>query len=613
MNNIDNNEEYETTGIEEESIKESEIESKALPQDDGIPELDEGATVEEETETVLTEDEDPPVLNDSDVVEEVTEAASTENNEEAEDSEIGALAESDTDEPANMDEAISEAAEDNVPTVPGETELDSAIKDIKNKLDQAETLDQLKEVESSLLGIDDENRIGDLLLEVQNKIKEKNYLALIEKKDNAKTSKELLNLSGEFAELKDYEDSSKLAEECKEEAEKLDIEKKKKFKKIGIYACGAIAAIGLLYVLFTIIIPSNHLKKGEEYLSKQHYEEAVTEFEAAGEYENASTQLTYSQACLDLKNKDYLKAIEGFEKVKDFEDSAKKLTEAYYAQAEIYYKKENYKSAAEAYLRTDNLKDSSDKLYECGKQLVLEDEAQAARDAFAGSKNEDAENYLNYAEGLLAIEDENYSKAIEYFDKTHDIAEVAGKKNYCNMAIAESYLKQNKLVQAIDIYNSLPPETEFNGVTAQSRQNSLGKFRDFIATYEGTYTGSGTYTTKSTSKTTGYDMSGWESSSDSEDGKIKFSVTSDGTLRMSVNFSYVYFTNYSTVSAALRRNFNSFEIDQNISDVPGQLTKGYTTLTFNNGHIDLHYLNVSPNEVSYFTYTYEAAFTYTKK
>lgn len=604
MNSMDNNEEYETTGIEEESTKETETESNTLPQDEKISELDEGATVEEETETVLTEDEDPPVLNDSDVVEEVTEAASTENNEEAEDSKIGALAESDTDEPANMDEA---------PAIPNEIGLDSEIIAIKDKLDQAETLDQLKEVESSLLKIGDENLVGDLLLEVQNKIKEKNYLALIEKKDNATTSKEFLNLSNEFAELSDYKDSIQLSEECKEAAQKINDEKKKKFKKIGIYVGGAVVAIGLLYVLFTIIIPSNHLKKGEEYLSKQHYEEAVTEFEAAGEYENAATQLTYSQACLDLKNKDYLKAIEGFEKVKDFKDSAKQLPKAYYAQAEIYYKKEDYGSAAEAYLKTNSLKDSSDKLYECGKQLILEDKAQAARDAFAGSKNEDAENYLNYAEGLLAIEDENYSKAIEYFDKTHDIAEVAGKKNYCNMAVAESYLKQNKLVQAIDIYNSLPPETEFNGVTAQSRQNSLGKFRDFIATYEGTYTGSGTYTTKSTSKTTGYDMSGWESSSDSEDGKIKFSVTSDGTLRMSVNFSYVYFTNYSTVSAALRRNFDSFEIDQNISDVPGQLTKGYTTLTFNNGHIDLHYLNVSPNEVSYFTYTYEAAFTYTKK
>ena len=604
MNSMDNNEEYETTGIEEESTKQTETESNTLPQDEKISELDEGATVEEETETVLTEDEDPPVLNDSDVVEEVTEAASTDNNEEAEDSKIGALAESDTDEPANMDEA---------PAIPNEIGLDSEIIAIKDKLDQAETLDQLKEVESSLLKIGDENLVGDLLLEVQNKIKEKNYLALIEKKDNATTSKEFLNLSNEFAELSDYKDSIQLSEECKEAAQKINDEKKKKFKKIGIYVGGAVVAIGLLYVLFTIIIPSNHLKKGEEYLSKQHYEEAVTEFEAAGEYENAATQLTYSQACLDLKNKDYLKAIEGFEKVKDFKDSAKQLPKAYYAQAEIYYKKEDYGSAAEAYLKTNSLKDSSDKLYECGKQLILEDKAQAARDAFAGSKNEDAENYLNYAEGLLAIEDENYSKAIEYFDKTHDIAEVAGKKNYCNMAVAESYLKQNKLVQAIDIYNSLPPETEFNGVTAQSRQNSLGKFRDFIATYEGTYTGSGTYTTKSTSKTTGYDMSGWESSSDSEDGKIKFSVTSDGTLRMSVNFSYVYFTNYSTVSAALRRNFDSFEIDQNISDVPGQLTKGYTTLTFNNGHIDLHYLNVSPNEVSYFTYTYEAAFTYTKK
>ena len=90
MNSMDNNEEYETTGIEEESTKETETESNTLPQDEKISELDEGATVEEETETVLTEDEDPPVLNDSDVVEEVTEAASTDNNEEAEDSKIGA-------------------------------------------------------------------------------------------------------------------------------------------------------------------------------------------------------------------------------------------------------------------------------------------------------------------------------------------------------------------------------------------------------------------------------------------------------------------------------------------------------------------------------------------
>ncbi len=602
MNSMDNNEEYETTGIEEESTKETETESKTLPQDEKIPELDEGATVEEETETVLTEDEDPPVLNDSDVVEEVTEAASTENNEEAEDSEIGALAESDTDEPANMDEA---------PAIPNEIGLDSEIIAIKDKLDQAETLDQLKEVESSLLGIDDENRIGDLLLEVQNKIKEKNYLALIEKKDNATTSKEFLNLSNEFAELSDYKDSIQLSEECKEAAQKINDEKKKKFKKIGIYVGGAVVAIGLLYVLFTIIIPSNHLKKGEEYLSKQHYEEAVTEFEAAGEYENASTQLTYSQACLDLKNKDYLKAIEGFEKVKDFKDSAKQLPKAYYAQAEIYYKKEDYDSAAEAYLKTNSLKDSSDKLYECGKQLILEDKAQAARDAFAGSKHDDAENYLNYAEGLLAIEDENYSKAIEYFDKTHDIAEVAGKKNYCNMAVAESYLTNGKLIEAIDIYNSLPAETEFNGVTAQTRQNALGQYKGFITTYSGSYNGNGKMITTQIHKRTGI-TEGWEGQC-TKPGKIRFEVNKDGTLQMIGSFDYEYFYNYSVLSRNLKSSTDTLEINQTITSVPTQIADGNATLTFENGSVVLHYFVNSPNEDQYFTYEYETTITYTKK
>ena len=100
-----------------------------------------------------------------------------------------------------------------------------------------------------------------------------------------------------FKELAEYLDSTERAQICYKLAKKKR-KQKTRTKIIGI--CAVAAAIVAVILVTQVVIPSSHYRAAEQALSKGDYSTAIAEFEAAGNWQDASGRMYYQKAELSL-------------------------------------------------------------------------------------------------------------------------------------------------------------------------------------------------------------------------------------------------------------------------------------------------------------------------
>lgn len=158
-----------------------------------------------------------------------------------------------------------------------------------------------------------------------------------------------------FVELGEYQDSAQQAEECRELAVKLEKDaeaarivsekKKKKIATIGFIACAAVITITLLFAM--IIIPNQKKKSA--------YRHAIELF----------------------NNKDYYAAIEAFEKLGDYKDSAKWIEKTEkdqkYTEAKEFLQLEDYSQAIKRLNTLDGYKDSDELIHQAQQKQTYEE------------------------------------------------------------------------------------------------------------------------------------------------------------------------------------------------------------------------------------------------
>ena len=147
---------------------------------------------------------------------------------------------------------------------------------------------------------------------------------------------ECQQIAKDFERLGDYKDCAARAAEWIKEAKAREraefeqacakeqaIAKAKKIRVLTITAA-VIAVVAFLLVLFKIIIPSNHYKKGEALLAAGNYEEASSEFQSAGSYKDARMQKAeahYKNAEKLLESNDTAAAAIAFGKAIGYQDA----------------------------------------------------------------------------------------------------------------------------------------------------------------------------------------------------------------------------------------------------------------------------------------------------
>ena len=165
---------------------------------------------------------------------------------------------------------------------------------------------------------------------------------------------------------------------------------------------------------------------------------------------------TYESAITYVKEKEYTKAIDSFNKIKDYKDSKQQITKTYYLYAKEEVKKENYAKALELFEKCIEYEDTKDLIietkYNYAMSLIENDEKKAIEILREISDYKDSKELIDsydykhrydgtymYNDTTLSIE-QRYTiignKAYFYFyrDKENIVGEKVYSSGYWSMA-----------------------------------------------------------------------------------------------------------------------------------------------------------------------------------
>ena len=297
---------------------------------------------------------------------------------------------------------------------------------------------------------------------------------------------ELTNTAKKFDQLGDYQDSRNLAEHCRkraaEEQAKLDAEKerqrvlaakrekerKARNTRLGILAgIAAVVVIAVIVVMNTVVIPGQNYAKAEALLAEGKYAEAITAFEALGDYKDSAAKAqeaqsallaeeqarleqenldAYNQALAFMEAEQYEEAIAGFATLGDYRDSAEKIEECenaildgQYNNAVSLMEAGKYEEAIVVFEEIASHKDSVEKIIECmilqaerykvngdiSNAVVWYEEAgdhdDANRMRYEYIKNHENNTDITTYEYLTVLKNEGYKDAEEIYDSLYKI------------------------------------------------------------------------------------------------------------------------------------------------------------------------------------------------
>lgn len=135
-----------------------------------------------------------------------------------------------------------------------------------------------------------------------------------------------------------------------------------------------IVALCLLFLVITglltyknQIIPERQYNTAVEQLNQGNYQQAIDGFEALNDYKDSADMILetkYKWAESLLADKAYDEAYAKFEEVKDYSDASDKMKDVRYTEAEEYLDKKGYQKAIDLFGMIDGYKDSQAKVQE---------------------------------------------------------------------------------------------------------------------------------------------------------------------------------------------------------------------------------------------------------
>ena len=188
-----------------------------------------------------------------------------------------------------------------------------------------------------------------------------------------------------FAQIPDFLDSKKQAEDCRKRIADLKsyLNKKKKRIKITAILVSCICIVLAVTILFTLAIvsitKSNKYDKALSLLNSGKYEQAISVFQELEGYKDSEAKIkqcqntiAYNSAVSLMKKGNYKEAISLLKPLGSFENSEQKLAQCMEAQYNIALTLMNsgkYMEAISIFVELDNYKDCAEKITECNNAI----------------------------------------------------------------------------------------------------------------------------------------------------------------------------------------------------------------------------------------------------
>lgn len=359
-------------------------------------------------------------------------------------------------------------------------------------------------------------------------------------------------------------------------------------------------------------------ENGVQAFADGEYAAAAVCFKDAGDYKDAKRQLELSNLGVSfargeelMKAGDYAAAAEKFAAAKYFPGASARESEAYGKLAAQLLEKGSYGEALHAYIAAGD----RNAAVSCIGSLVESGRYAEVVDA-VGTLNDPAFNtYLYYSQGMLWLQSGEYTAAIELLDAAGDLydapsrmkeayygqgeellkrkdyeeaansfrcaegyADAAAKITTCSFLTAEDYFADGSLNTAKKLYDSLPSDFEYNGVTVAERLETLNKYKAFLPLCGRWDASDSANRVKTISSSSRYY---WIGKPDATHGQItvKCVIGSDGKVTVRGEVQFLRYSNFSASSYLLSTTREKISFSQTVTKANFAFKVGNLTLS----------------------------------
>lgn len=221
------------------------------------------------------------------------------------------------------------------------------------------------------------------------------------------------------------EENSRLNEEENKRRSAVKRKRRNRWRTVGVLAAVlAVAAVAVFWGL-----PALRYQKAVQLMESGQYEKASEAFAAMGSFRNADAQATegrYKQAQALAEKGDLeslSKALEIYQELGDYEDSALRVQQTMYAIGEAYFADKQYDQAADRFQTLGDYEDSADQLKLC-----------------------------IYTQADELYQNEQYSLAQALFANVADYSDAAERVRGCQYAMAKDSEEAGDDAQAAQLY-----------------------------------------------------------------------------------------------------------------------------------------------------------------
>ncbi len=391
--------------------------------------------------------------------------------------------------------------------------------------------------------------------------------------------------------------------------------------------------------------PMVHYDKGVEFYNSNQYAQAITEFEAAGDYKNAAELLaiaTKQQAMVDgdqaMQAGDYALACEKYVLAADFDVGGTKLFEAtknnVYKTGQDHLAAGEYKEAAQCFSDPRfEFDDKGENLITCAEGMLDNEDYSGVQDILADyGPNSVQYSYLAYAKAMdaynsgdnstaqtmfekagflrdskdmlnkttysLAVEDfddEKYLDALDNFSKLSlDYEDTKDYVSKCKFMNADYLLSIGDYVGAKEIFKNYDDDYEYNGILTSDRMAEIDKYSDYFTLID---TWKCNYGNIDARQVTGGSWTAWTLSNDKMDNKgnyakadLTFMVLSDGSVSLKGTIKFSCLTEYSYIKSLLELDEKTYTLNETITSTSGTINlDDNTTLKYSKDSLTLKF------------------------
>ncbi len=323
----------------------------------------------------------------------------------------------------------------------------------------------------------------------------------------------------------------------------------------------------------------------------------------------------YGRANRNLDRGNYERAIQCYQKIPEYKDSAEKCKKAFAGQVDQLITDGSYEKALEILAEVEIENGDQYKNYaEALKAVGAKEYASAVSLLEELEDFKEAKSHLNEAYYLLAeqnMAEKNYSSAKNNYSKTEGKEGIEEKIRICDIMIAEKEFKDGNLLEAKKLFGALPKDFSFEGVSVAKRLETLEKNANLVnmcGEWKGT---NGKMTVRQTHDSTGL----WDewTGEYTDYLTLKCVLNDDGTFTIKGEAKYYTYTNYSSLSYLLKSQERTVSFSKTGKSIPATLySNSSVTLKYDGSKFSLNYDFKNDNYSINFTYRYKSSITYNK-